>query len=276
MHHVSHVDDVVADGVGRECTEDEAVSSCGRLDELHLVAFGVAHLEPRAARSALLHMRRHLPAFGGKIFAHALGALGHPRNVVEADSTPALGRQRQHFNVLRWAEGVAHALRILRIRQLHRADDRRVVVLGGRGIGGVDGDVREAGDLGPWRHGLRRGSGQRAAATRAVRSSLVCMASSSRFLEPDHDKSILGARNTGPAIGPRLAMLRLIEVRAIPVSKARPGQPMFCWVEEGLLGSSHPFARARKDGARVGPPSSGHNLRTAPASQSASGAAAWR
>ena len=38
----------------------------GRLDELHLVAFRIEHLEPAAAAGAVLHMRRRLPALGGQ------------------------------------------------------------------------------------------------------------------------------------------------------------------------------------------------------------------
>jgi acyl CoA:acetate/3-ketoacid CoA transferase beta subunit len=67
------------------------------------------------------------------------------------------GGQRQHFHKLRGVEGVANALGILRVGQFGRADDLAIVVIGGRRVRGVDGQVGDAGDFRPGWRGLRGG-----------------------------------------------------------------------------------------------------------------------
>ena len=137
--------------------------ACGcrrRLDELHLVAFRIEHLEPAAAVRAVL---ARLPASSSRLAARYLripSALSVFQAVWSSRLDAGVGRQRQHFNILRGAESVAHALGIFGIRQLRRANDHGVVVLGGRRVRGVDSDVRDAGNLWARRYGLRRRCGR--------------------------------------------------------------------------------------------------------------------
>src|ERR1035437_8987480 len=120
----------------------------GRLDELDLVALRVEHRKPAAAVGALLHLCPSLPCPGRQVLDHPFGVAGVKGRVAQpVDSLT--GRQRQHFNKLLIVEGVAHALRILGVGLFRRADDLAVIVIGGRGVGRVDGQVRDARDFWP-------------------------------------------------------------------------------------------------------------------------------
>lgn len=143
VDQVTDVNDVAADGVGG-C---QRLERRGRLHEFDFVAFGVLDVEPQAAVFALFHLGRHLPCFGAKIAAQGFGIVGLPGDVVEAVDA-GIRRQRQHFNELRGAEGVADALGVFGVGLPDGSDDLAVVAIGGGGVRGIDGDVGYAGDPG--------------------------------------------------------------------------------------------------------------------------------
>ena len=155
VHHEPNVDDMSPNSVRR-------VRSLGmrrRLHKLHLVLLWVQHLKPLAAVRALRHRRRSLPSLRGKVFAHPVRTRHVPSRVIQPVDARAR-RQRQHLYKLRRAQRIAHARRVLRVRLLRRANDVAIVVLRGRRIRCVLGQVRDSRNLGS-RGSSLRGSGKR-------------------------------------------------------------------------------------------------------------------
>src|ERR1700761_299072 len=138
MDEEADVDDVMPD--------DMRIVLRGGLDELDDVALRIFDAEGFAAVAVVGDICGRLPAFDLEIEAHAFGIVGLETGVVQAIDA-GVRRQRQDFDKLCGVESVTYAFRVLRVSLACRADDMRVVALGRLRIGGVDGKVRDAGDL---------------------------------------------------------------------------------------------------------------------------------
>src|SRR5271167_1532128 len=119
------------------------------LDELNLDPLGILHFEVLASIARFCNRGRHRNTMSLQIFPQALGAGRVESCVIEAIDRKGTRRQRQNFNKLDWAEVISDAGGILRIRSFYAAEIMNVKVLGLRGIGRVDAQVRDAGDLWP-------------------------------------------------------------------------------------------------------------------------------
>ena len=141
---VADVNDVRAERVRRN---GERVR--GRLDELDAVAFGILHFEVPAAVAGFGDCGRDGDVVRGEIPSQLFGVGGVICGVVEAVGGGRAWGKRQDFHELNRVEVVADARGILRVCGFECTEVVDVEGFGFGGVGGVDAEVRDAGNSGP-------------------------------------------------------------------------------------------------------------------------------
>ena len=144
MHNVTHMNDVLAQRIHRNRKRMRR-----RLYELNAVFLRVFDLKVLASVAPFGDACRHRDAMRFEVLSHRLGVGGVVCGVIESVLGVFLIRgQRQHFDELNGVEVIAHAGLVLRIGRFERTQIVHVEMFGLGRVGGVDAQVRYAGDLG--------------------------------------------------------------------------------------------------------------------------------
>src|ERR1700733_14625182 len=156
MHQKSNVNDVAPNNIGRVGWFRVRRG----LHKLHPIAFRIIDAKGLAAIGVAHDFRGSFPSLLGQIRAQSFGTVGVIAGVIEAVNANPSADQWQYLDELRCIDRISNTFWILRIGLARGSDDLRIVMIRGLRVGGINRDMRDAGDLGSWTLGSSSGWGQ--------------------------------------------------------------------------------------------------------------------